>query len=79
VRAGVIVWVPRGGGQMEIVGHEPALMFEGDDEAVEKIAGTLTNAVEQGRLRDRLAIAGEQFSAAHFVRQVRDVVVSFER
>ena len=24
-RAGCIVWVPRGGGQMEIVGHEPAL------------------------------------------------------
>ena len=27
-RAGAIVWVPRGGGQMEIVGHEPALMFD---------------------------------------------------
>ena len=41
VRAGAIVWVPRGGGQMEIVGHEPALMFDSDDDAVEKIAGTL--------------------------------------
>ena len=79
VRAGVIVWVPRGGGQMEIVGHEPGLMFDGDDEAVEKITGTLTNAVEQRRLRDLLAIAGEQFSTAHFIRQVRDIVASFER
>jgi glycosyltransferase involved in cell wall biosynthesis len=79
VRAGVIVWVPRGGGQMEIVGHEPALMFDGDDEAVEKIAGTLTDPVEQRRLRDRLAIAGEQFSTAHFIAQVRDAVAGFER
>ena len=38
-RAGVIVWVPRGGGQMEIVGHEPALMYESDDDAVQKIVG----------------------------------------
>ena len=40
-RAGCIVWVPRGGGQMEIVGREPALMYESDDEAVEKISATL--------------------------------------
>ena len=78
-RAGVIVWVPRGGGQMEIVGHEPALMFDSDDEAVDKIAGTLTNEVEQRRLRNLLAIGGERFSTAHFIGQVRDVVASFER
>lgn len=78
VRAGVVVWVPRGGGQIEIVGHEPALMFDGDDDAVEKIAGTLTSAVEQRRLRDLLAITGEQFSTARFIQQVRDIVTAFE-
>ena len=78
VRAGAIVWVPRGGGQMEIVGNEPALMFERDDEAVETIAGTLTNAVEQRRLRDLLAINGEQFSTTRFIEQVRDVVTTFK-
>jgi glycosyltransferase involved in cell wall biosynthesis len=36
-RAGAIVWVPRGGGQMEIVGREGALMYESDQDAVEKI------------------------------------------
>jgi hypothetical protein len=73
----VIVWVPRGGGQMEIVGHEPSLMFDSDDDAVEKIAGTLTNTVEQRRLRDLLSITGEQFSTTRFIHQVREVVRAF--
>ncbi len=42
-RAGCIVWVPRGGGQMEIVGHEPALMYDTDDDAVAKIVRTLSD------------------------------------
>jgi glycosyltransferase involved in cell wall biosynthesis len=77
-RAGMIVFVPRGGGQREIVGHEPALMFDADGEAVDKIAGTLTNAVEQRRLRELLAVTSEQFSTAHFMRQVREIVRDFK-
>lgn len=77
-RAGAIVWVPRGGGQMEIVGHEPSLMFDSDDEAAGKIVATLTNAVEQRRLRERLAVTSEQFSTAHFMQQVREIVRDFE-
>jgi len=77
-RAGAIVWVPRGGGQMEIVGHESALMFDSDDEAVAKIAGTLSNAVEQRRLRDLLAVTSEQFSTARFMQEVREIVNGFE-
>jgi glycosyltransferase involved in cell wall biosynthesis len=78
VRAGAIVWVPRGGGQMEIVGHEPSLMFDSDDDAVEKVVATVTNAVEQRRLRDLLAITGEQFSTTRFIQQVRHVVTAFQ-
>ena len=77
-RAGAIVWVPRGGGQMEIVGHEPALMYDSDDDAVAKIVRTLANAVEQQRLRELLAITSEQFSTARFMQQVRDIVDDFE-
>ncbi len=76
-RAGMIVWVPRGGGQMEIVGHEPALMFENDDQALEKIAATIGNAVEQRRLRELLAVTSEQFSTTRFMQQVRDLVRDF--
>jgi glycosyltransferase involved in cell wall biosynthesis len=77
-RAGVIVWVPRGGGQMEIVGHEPALIYESDDDAVQKISATLANAAEQQRLREKLASTTEQFSTARFMEQVRTIVNEFE-
>ena len=75
-RAGCIVWVPRGGGQMEAVGHEPALMYDSDDEAVEKIARTLESPAEQDRLRQVLT-ASERFSTTHFVEQVREIVNEF--
>ena len=77
VRAGQIVWVPRGGGQMEIVGDEPALMYESDDEAVEKILAVMRNAAEQKRLRSLLANRGQLFSTDRFVREVREIVRDF--
>ena len=78
-RAGAIVWVPRGGGQMEIVGREPALMYESDDDAVQKISATLASASEQQRLREGLAIVSEQFSTTNFMQQVRTIVNDFQR
>jgi glycosyltransferase involved in cell wall biosynthesis len=77
VRAGQIVWVPRGGGQMEIVGDEPALMFDTDDEAVETIAQTLAQPAEETRLREWLAARGPMFSADRFVTEVRGIVREF--
>jgi glycosyltransferase involved in cell wall biosynthesis len=77
VRAGQIVWVPRGGGQMEIVGEEPALMYDTDDDAVEKILAVMASPAEQGRLRDLLAERGRLFSTDRFVREVRDIVGAF--
>jgi glycosyltransferase involved in cell wall biosynthesis len=77
-RAGAIVWVPQGGGQMEIVGREPALMYESEDDAVRKITSTLASASEQQELRQRLAAISEQFSTARFMEQVRTIVNDFE-
>ena len=77
-RAGMIVWVPRGGGQMEIVGNEPALMYDTDDDAVEKIVRTLTDALEQQRLREKLKAVSDQFSTGRFIQQVRQIVDEFE-
>ena len=76
-RAGAIVWVPRGGGQMEIVGGEAALMYDSDDDASAKITRTIADADEQQRLRQLLAGVSEQFSTANFIRQVRDIVNEF--
>jgi len=77
-RAGAIVWVPRGGGQVEIVGGETALMYESDEDAVRKISATLSNEREQRRLRTHLGATSEKFSADHFMRQVRASVNEFE-
>ena len=37
----MIMWVPRGGGQTEIVGREPMLMYDSSDEALRKILKAL--------------------------------------
>lgn len=76
-RAGAIVWVPRGGGQMEVVGHEPALMYDTDDDAVAKIARTIGDAAEQERLLAHLAAVSAQFSTDRFMQQVREIVDTF--
>jgi glycosyltransferase involved in cell wall biosynthesis len=76
-RAGCIVWVPRGGGQIEIVDREPALIYDSEDEAVETIGRTLQDPVEQERLRDVLT-GSERFSTANFVAHVRAIVNEFE-
>ena len=77
-RAGVLVWVPRGGGQMEIVGHEPALMYESEEDAARKISAVLADSKLQDRLRAGLSIQAERFATDRFVREVREIVNSFE-
>ncbi len=76
-RAGVIVWVPRGGGQMEIVGHEPALMYDTEEEAAARITAVLSDPEEQERLRLTLAARSELFSSDRFEREIRKVVSEF--
>ena len=78
VSAGAIVWVPNGGGQTEIVGHEPSLVFDSDAEAVRKISAVLIDPLEQARLRQRLAERGQVFSTDRFVREVREIVATFQ-
>ena len=77
VRSGMIVWVPNGGGQVEIVGDEPALTFESDDDAVDSIAQVLSSAEEQQRLREHLAARGQLFGTTRFVAEVQAIVSAF--
>jgi glycosyltransferase involved in cell wall biosynthesis len=77
VRAGMVVWVPRGGGQMEIVGDEPALLFDTEEEAAEKILGVLLDPAQQSRIRDHLARQAEGFGADRFMNEVRAIVANF--
>ena len=76
-RAGVIVWVPRAGGQMEIVGNEPVLMYDSEQDAAAKITTVLGDPAEQQRLRQGLAARAGLFSTDRFVREVREIVSDF--
>lgn len=76
-RAGMIVWVPKGGGQMEIVGREPALMYDTEEDAAARITAVLADPSAQERLRVQLATHSEIFSTERFVRQVREIVAEW--
>jgi glycosyltransferase involved in cell wall biosynthesis len=78
VRAGMVVWVPRGGGQMEIVGDEPALLFDTEDEAAEKILAVIRYPAEQHRVREHLARQAERFGTERFMQEVRTIVATFK-
>ena len=77
VRAGMIVWVPNGGGQVEIVGDAPLLRFDSDDEAVDSILHVINDPGEQQRLREHLATQSEHFGIERFTREVRQIVSAF--
>jgi glycosyltransferase involved in cell wall biosynthesis len=77
VRAGCIVWVPRGGGQMEVVGDDAGLLYDTEDEATEKILGVLRSGAEQMRLREHLARHGHMFGTHRFVQEMRSIVAAF--
>ena len=77
VRAGMLVWVPDGGGQVEIVGDAPRLRFATDDEAVDAILSLINDPHEEARLREHLAVQGERFTTERFTTAVRNIVASF--
>jgi glycosyltransferase involved in cell wall biosynthesis len=74
VRAGTIVFVPRGGGQVEIVGGDDRFLFLAAEEAAEKIVRTMQDPALQDSLRATLAQMGHRFSPEWFVREFRRIV-----
>jgi len=76
IKSGAIVWVPNGGGQIEIVNH-PMLIYENEDDAVNKIIRILRDYSFQESLRSHLAIQGELFSIEGFKRNIRQVIHEF--
>jgi glycosyltransferase involved in cell wall biosynthesis len=76
-RAGMIVWVPRGGGQVEIVGDEPALLYDTEEEGVEKILAVVQAAAEQARVREYLHARAMLFGTDRFIDEVRSIVSAF--
>jgi glycosyltransferase involved in cell wall biosynthesis len=77
VMGGMIVWVPNGGGQVEIVGDAPLLRYGSEEEAVEKIARVVNDSLEERRLLTHLAQQSEQFGTERFMAAIRRVVSAF--
>jgi len=75
---GMLVWVPKGGGQVEIVGGEPALLYETEEGAANTIVRTITDPGEEARLREMLAGRADVFSVNRFVAAVQQIVSTFE-
>jgi glycosyltransferase involved in cell wall biosynthesis len=76
--AGCVVFVPNGGGQVEIVNH-PALIYEDEADAVEKIVAVLTDAAEEEALRVSLRLGLSAYSVETFVGAVRRAIGEFLR
>jgi glycosyltransferase involved in cell wall biosynthesis len=76
MRAGCIVFVPRAGGPIEIVGADDRLLFETPDDAVEKIMAVLRDSERRMALQAYLAQRARCFSSETFVTRFRDLVRS---
>ena len=73
VNSGCIMFVPNGGGQVEIV-DSPELTFNNIDDGVSKINAVMVDDTLRSDLADRLAKRGELFSARSFCEATRRVV-----
>jgi glycosyltransferase involved in cell wall biosynthesis len=74
VASGMIVWVPAGGGQTEIVGSEERLLFASDEEAAARIIDVLGHESEQRRLQAYLRERAHLFGTDRFVDEIRRIV-----
>lgn len=77
VCGGCLVFVPNGGGQVDIVGAEDRLRYSGTQDAVAKIVRAVTDPAEQAALRQYLASRQPLFSVERFMTTIRDVAAQF--
>jgi glycosyltransferase involved in cell wall biosynthesis len=73
VAGGMLVFVPRGGGQVEIV-DDDRLRWSTPDEAVARIVAVLDDARLNQTLRAGLAARREHLRPERFMREIRDLV-----
>jgi glycosyltransferase involved in cell wall biosynthesis len=78
VQGGCIVFVPRGGGQVEIIGDNDLLLYDTVDEAAAKISHVLASPSLQQTLQAYLATRKLLFSRDTFQRQLQGIVRDFQ-
>ncbi len=76
VKSGNLVWVPNGGGQMEIVGND-SLIYSSTEDAVRKIHEVLQNSELRNKLRDHLHGQSNRFSIEKYQLEIRNLIVKY--
>ena len=76
-QAGCIVFVPHIGGPVEIVGHEPRVIYASVEEAVTKIDAVLRDSGLQTELYHHALRQRELFTTERFVREIQEIVRQF--
>jgi glycosyltransferase involved in cell wall biosynthesis len=74
--AGCLAWVPRGGGQVEIVDNEE-LIYGTDEDAARKIVRVLEDGERQAALGRHLSARAGLFGSGRFAEEARRVVSGF--
>jgi glycosyltransferase involved in cell wall biosynthesis len=72
--SGCIVFVHNSGGQVEIVGEDPRLCFDADEDAIEKIASVVAAPALQASILASLAPRRSMFSPEKFMQGLRTIV-----
>jgi glycosyltransferase involved in cell wall biosynthesis len=75
-RGGCITFVPKDGGQVEVVANE-ALEYKDREDAVKKIKMVLKDEELQGELQQNLLLNSHKFSIEYFQQQVNSLVDEF--
>jgi glycosyltransferase involved in cell wall biosynthesis len=76
IKAGNIVFVPNDGGQVEIVGNNPNLVYENELDATEKIIKVVSSTDLQQTLLEFLSACASKFSVERFMSEIREVVLN---
>jgi len=76
VKSGCIVWVPEGGGQVEIVNHAN-LVYSSIEDARDKINNVIHNLNLQKDLLDHLSNQAQIFSVNKFRSQIKELLLDF--
>ncbi|MBF6569627.1 MAG: glycosyltransferase family 4 protein [Candidatus Binataceae bacterium] len=76
IKTGCITFAPVEGGPAEILDSD-ALLYHNDDDAVEKIIAVLGDESLRAELTHHLRCQAERFSAAHYMRGLREAVERF--
>ena len=77
MRGGCLVFIPRGGGQVEIVEGDERLLYATAEEAAEKIIRVMSDRDLQQVLRTHLASRRDLFSTEQFMRRFQELVRHF--